>query len=599
MATASKASGTHNKKRNLRRTHLLELGAALLIIVFANIISNYFFGRIDLTAEKRYTLSPATKSLLKAVDEPVLFRVYLEGDFPSDYQRLQHETRDMLNQFRAYNRNIEYEFVNPNAYEDPKEQRAFYDKLAQKGIQPSYIQVKKADGVTQQIIIPAADVIYKGNETSIQLLTNQAYVANDIALNNSIQNLEYVLSNAIRGLSRVFKPHIGFLTGHGELERGSIYDIQLSLLENYRVENVPLTEDINVLTGRVRNADSTVSLINKFDLLIVPKPQQPFTDQELFILDQFVMYGGKILWLIDPLNADLDSLADQGQTIATRLPLNLDEMLFAYGVRVNPNLIMDIRCRPIPMNVGYVGDKPQIDFRPWLYFPDIIPLSKHPIVRNLDIIKTDFVSGIDLIENDITKTILLASSEYSRVKNAPVIIDLNETKTDIQQMDRRLFNKQHIPVSVLLEGTFRSMWRNRLAPSFTQIPEMGYKTESEPTKMIVISDGDIIKNRFNYKENSSYPLGYDYYTNTMYANKQFLLNCIDYLTGEEDILNTRSRDISLRKLNVIKAHEWRKRCQWFNVLLPVVLILCIAPIVALCRRRRYVARNKQTNGYRK
>lgn len=575
------------EKRNIKRSNLLEFFAVLAIVVFANLIGHYLFARLDLTAEHRYTLSKSTKKMLKQIDEPVLFRVYLEGDdIPAEYKRLQNETREMLNQFRAFNKFIEYEFVDvsPSSFDSQEECQVFYQKLAQAGIQPASVQMQTKNGVTQQILIPAATVYYRGSESSIQLMQGQQYVSEEEAMNNSIQDLEYVLSNVIRNLANTQKKHIGFLLGHGELERGAVYDIQMSLLSNYALENVYLDKNINALTGRNRSAkDSSMYFYNKFDVLVVAKPTQAFTDQELYLLDQYVMYGGHVLWLIDPLAADLDSLATNNQMVAVRFPVNLDEMLFTYGVRVNPDIIMDIRCRPIPMAVGQVGDKPQIKFCPWFYFPEIVPISNHPIVRNLDLIKTDFVSSIDLIDNDIVKTVLLQSSEYARVKNAPAIIDLNDGKVE---PDRRLFNRSNLPVAVLLEGNFKSMWRNRLAPSFTEIPEMGYKEVSEPTSMIVISDGDMIKNRFNYNDNSAYPMGYDYYTHTMYANKQFILNAIDYLAGNEEVLATRTRDIKLRKLNAMSLKEDRTLFQWINVILPVILVIVGGLIYVFFRLRK-------------
>lgn len=585
-----------DKKKNLKRSHLIELCAALLIIVFANLVGHYLFARLDLTAEKRYTISKSTKKMLRGLDEPVLFRVYLEGNLESDYQRLQNETKEMLNQFRAYSKYVEYEFVNPNNFANEQEQQQFYQKLAQKGIQPAYLQVKTANGYEQQILIPAADVSYKGRETSVQLLQSQAYVSNEVALNNSIQDLEYVLSNAIRGLSRAVKPKIGFTTGHGELDNRSLYDIMMSLMDNYTLDNVDITGDINVLTERMRGGkDSTMRFVNKYDVLVVAKPTQPFSDQELYVLDQYIMYGGKVLWLIDPLNADLDSLQSHDQAVVTRYPLNLDEMLFNYGVRINSNLIEDVRCRPIPLVVGMVGDKPQMDFRPWFYFPELMPTSQHPIVRNLDLIKSDFASSIDLIDNSsteqITKTVLLSTSEYSRVKNAPVIIDINEAKVDVNKLDQRLFNRKNLPVAVLLEGSFHSMWHNRLAPSFTSIPEMGYRDTSVDTKMIVVSDGDMIKNRINFKENAAYPLGYDFFTQTMYANKQFLLNAIDYLAGNEAGLQTRSRNVTMRKLNAMDAKKNRTTYQVLNVALPVALLALVLPVVVAVRRRRFIVRS--------
>lgn len=572
-----------SKKKNLRRSHLLELGAGVLIIIFVNVIGKYLFARIDLTQEKRYTLAKSTKEMLKEVDETVLFRVYLEGEFPADFKRLQSETKEMLNQFRAYNKNIEYEFVDPNNFEDQQERQVFYQKLAQKGIQPTQIQVENAGSVTTQVLIPAADVFYKGRETSIQLLQNQKYVDEAQLLNNSIQNLEYVLGNAIRGLSKGMKPKVGFLQGHGELEGGNIYEIQMALFDFYREENVRLDGKINSLVTRMQNPDSTFRFVKNFDVLVIPKPTQPFTDQDLFLLDQYVMYGGKILWMVDAMDADLDSLAEASQTMSTRLPLGLDEMFFNYGVRINSDLVMDIRCRPIPMRVGMVGNKPQIKFVPWYYFPELVPISEHPIVRNLDLLKTDFVSSIDLIDNEVSKTVLLATSDFSRVKNAPAIIDMNEARVE---PERALFNRSQLPVAVLLEGEFKSMWRNRLAPSFTEIEAMGYK-ESGESKMIVVSDGDMIKNRFNAQEGATYPLGYDYYTQTMYANKEFILNAINYLAGDEEMLATRSRNIELRKLDVMKVKELRTRYQLINILIPVLAVALAGVIILVVRKRKY------------
>ncbi|MCR4659880.1 MAG: gliding motility-associated ABC transporter substrate-binding protein GldG [Bacteroidales bacterium] len=575
-------------RRKMKYSQWLEIAAVVAIVASANVIGHYLFARLDLTAEKRYTLSKATKSMLRNVDEPVLFRVYLEGDFPADFKRLQSETKEMLNQFRAYNENIQYEFVNPNNFNNKEEQQIFYQKLANKGIQPTQIQVGSGSSVTTQILIPAADVIYRGRETSIQLLQNQKYVSEADLLNNSIQNLEYVLSNAIRALARGVKPSIGFVQGHGELMGGQLYDIQMALQEYYSLDYVSIDGNINALTGRSKTSSDSnkYSFYNKFDLLIIAKPTLPFSDQDLYIIDQYIMRGGRVLWLIDPLNADIDSLAAHAQAIATRMPLNLDEMLFNYGARVNPNIIMDIRCRPIPMRVGMVGDKPQIKFCPWYYFPEIVPTSQHPIVRNLDLIKTDFVSSIDLLDNsdDIRASVLLTTSEYSRIKNAPAVIDLGDGQVE---PDRRLFNRSNLPIAVLLEGCFKSTWRNRLTPQFTELPEMGYLAESAPTKMIIVSDGDIIKNRYNAQEGSAYPMGYDFYTQTLYANKEFLLNAVNYLVGDEGMLASRSRDIKLRKLDVMKVHEQRNKYQVINVILPSAVIALAGVAIYFVRKKKY------------
>lgn len=576
--------GWRNKK-DLRRNHWIELGAGVLIVVFTNVIGYYVFGRIDLTSEKRYTLSQSTKNMLKKIDEPILYRVYLEGEFPADFKRLQNETKEMLNQFRAYNKNVQYEFVNPNNFDSQEEQTVFYQKLAQKGIQPTQIQVSTGNGVTTQVLIPAADVIYKGQETSIQLLQSQKYVDQDQLLNNSIQSLEYVLSSPIRALARGQKPMVAFMRGHGELDLPNMSDIITTLYEYYNLDTARMDGNINSLTIRTQDPkDSSYHFHNKFDLIIVAKPTKAFSDQDLYILDQYVMYGGKVLWLVDALDADMDSLQYASQAVSTRFPTNLDEMLFTYGVRLNPDLVLDVRCRPTPMTVGMVGDKPQIQFQPWMYFPEIVPLSEHPVVRNLDLIKTDFCGSIDLIDNNINKTVLLATSEFTRLKNGPAIYDLNEAKIE---PDRRLFNHKNVPICVLLEGKFQSMFRNRLTPEFMELPAMGYRAEGDSTRMIVFSDGDMIKNRFNYKDGTGYPLGYDFYTETMYANKELILNCIDYLIGEESTIASRSRNIKIRKLDVMKIKEDRTGYQLLNLLLPSGLIVLAGIVIIILRRKQY------------
>ena len=439
-----------------------------------------------------------------------------------------------------------------------------------------------------ELMIPAADIIYKGQETSVQLLLGQRYVSDVELINNSVQSLEYTLTDAIRRLSRTQKQRVAFLQGHGELERNAIYDIQLALTDYYAMENITLDGNVNSLTERiVDKEDSTdVKLQNKYTLLVIPKPIKPFSDEDLYIIDQFIMYGGKVLWLIDALDVEMDSLSARSQTMAMRLDLGLgfEEMMFTYGVRVNPNLIMDIRCVPIPMAGGTMGNNPQIEFRPWYYFPEIVPLSKHPIVKNLDIIKSEFVNSIDIIDNDIRKTVLLTTSEYSRVMNAPAVVDLNVAQTE---PDPRLFNKSNLPIAVLLEGAFKSPWKNRLSPSFTEIPEMGYRSEGVPTKMIVVSDGDIIKNAYNYRQDYPYPLGYDKYTNTMYANKTFILNAINYLCGDEDYMESRSREIKIRKLNVAQLKEKRTVYQVINVAVPVAMVIVAGVIIILIRKNRY------------
>ncbi len=574
------------QSKNIRRQNILGIVAAVAVIVFVNIISSYLFTRFDLTSEKRYTLSDSTKDMLKGIDDEVMFRIYLDGDdLPAEYRRFRSDIKNMLDQFRAYSRNIEYEFVDPNTFKTDEEKMQFYQTLVKKGLTPIPV-TSESDGVQkQQVVYPAMEVSYKGRETAIQLQSaGISGKSTDEIINTSVENLEYNFVTALHRLSRPVKARVGFLLGHGELANIDIYDIQMSLVEDYSVENVMLDGNVNALTGRVQNMnDSSILINNKFDVLIVPKPLKTFTDQDLYIIDQFVMYGGKILWLVDALDADMDSLQDKPQTFATRLPTNLEEMFFNYGVRINPDLVMDYRCRGIPM----MGADNRMNLVPWYYFPTLVPNSKHPIVRNLDVLKTDFISSIDLINNDIDKTVLLTTSDHVHIKNAPVNIQLSDAMI---QVDEQLFNRSNLPVAVLLEGKFQSLFRNRLATSFAELSEIGYKSQCEkPTQMIVVSDGDMIRNGTNVSDQGRYPypLGYDRYTNVEFANKTFILNAINYLAGDEAMIDARPRSIAIRRLDVAKVKDQRKYYQFANVVYPVLIVLVLASIVLVVRRFKY------------
>ena len=576
--------------RNIRRQNILGIIAVLLVLVFANVISSYLFRRFDLTSEKRYTLSESTKEVLKGLDDQVLFRVYLEGDdLPAEYRRFRNDIKNMLDQFRAYSSNVEYEFINPNAFKTEEEKMQLYQTLVKKGLVPIPIATEEEGVQKQQVVYPAMEVTYKGRETALQLQSaGLSSRSTEEVINTSVENLEYNFVTALHRLTRPVQARVGFLTGHNELDKIDIYDIQMSLVDDYKVENVYLNQNINALTGRIQNvSDSSVTVSNKYDVLVVPKPLETFSDKDLYVIDQFVMYGGKILWLVDALDADLDSLQGKEQTFATRLPTNLEEMFFNYGVRINPDLLMDYRCRGIPM---MVNDN-RMQLVPWYYFPTLVPNSDHPIVRNLDVLKTDFISSIDLIDNNIKKTVLLTTSDHVHIKNAPVNVQLADARIPVNE---QLFNRSNLPVAVLLEGSFQSLFRNRLATAFMELSEIGYKSECEkPTQMIVVSDGDIIRNGVQSSEQGLYPLplGYDKYTDVMFANKTFILNAINFLAGDEAMIDARPRNIAIRRLDVAKVKSQRGYYQFANIVYPVVLVLLLAAVVLCARVLRY--RRKQ------
>lgn len=562
----------------------------MLVLVFANVISSYLFRRFDLTSEKRYTLSESTKEVLKGLDDQVLFRVYLEGDdLPAEYRRFRNDIKNMLDQFRAYSSNVEYEFINPNAFKTEEEKMQLYQTLVKKGLVPIPIATEEEGVQKQQVVYPAMEVTYKGRETALQLQSaGLSSRSTEEVINTSVENLEYNFVTALHRLMRPVQARVGFLTGHNELDKIDIYDIQMSLVDDYKVENVYLNQNINALTGRIQNvSDSSVTVSNKYDVLVVPKPLETFSDKDLYVIDQFVMYGGKILWLVDALDADLDSLQGKEQTFATRLPTNLEEMFFNYGVRINPDLLMDYRCRGIPM----MGNDNRMQLVPWYYFPTLVPNSDHPIVRNLDVLKTDFISSIDLIDNNIKKTVLLTTSDHVHIKNAPVNVQLADARIPVNE---QLFNRSNLPVAVLLEGSFQSLFRNRLATAFMELSEIGYKSECEkPTQMIVVSDGDIIRNGVQSSEQGLYPLplGYDKYTDVMFANKTFILNAINFLAGDEAMIDARPRNIAIRRLDVAKVKSQRGYYQFANIVYPVVLVLLLAAVVLCARVLRY--RRKQ------
>lgn len=574
-----------NKRKKIKYNNSLQLLISLLIIVFINILSQYFYTRIDLTTEKRYTLSKATKEFLKNLDDVVLFKVYLEGDFPAGFKRLKSETKEMLDEFRAYSKNIEYKFINPSEGKDKKAVNSFYKQLMKKGLEPTNLQVKTNEGQSQTIIFPGAIVSYKDKEMPLQLLTSQQGASAEVSLNNSIQGLEYNIANIIRKISIKEKEKIAFITGHGELSEEGTADILYTLSDYYDVQRIPINGKINSLGERsIKNG----KFLNKFKAIIIAKPDSAFPEKDKFLIDQYIMRGGKVIWLIDPVRATMDSLRKsyQSETLGFANNLNLDDMLFTYGVRINTNLVLDLNSLPIPVITGQVGDQPQQSMLPWYYFPLVSPASNHPIVNNLNAVKCEFASSIDTVGNrDISKIVLLTTSKYSRTLNTPVRISLDIL---YKKPDPRMYNKSNLPVAVLLEGSFTSNFKGRVAPEILEDKEkFDFRENSVKTSMIVISDGDIIKNQLHYSKGYPLPLGYDQYTNQTFGNKDFILNCIDYLCDESGLMTVRSRELKLRLLDKTKITNKKLSIQLTNVAIPILMILIFGIAMVIYRKRIY------------
>ncbi len=578
---------TENRK-NIRRNSFVQLAIGLAIIILVNIIGAFAFYRLDLTAEKRYTLAPSTRKMLKELDDIVYFKVYLEGDFPAGFKRLSNETREMLNQFRAYSDNIEFEFIDPTSGKDKKELEALYTQLAQSGLNPTELQVREDAGMSTKIIIPGAIVSYRSKEMPLDLLLTQVGRPPEEVLNNSVQGLEFGFCNVIRKLTVTQKPKIGFIEGHGELTPEYTASIETALSEYYEVERVRIDGQLSALTKRTqRGKDSTnFSFKNKYQAIIIAKPDSAFAknERDKFIIDQFIMHGGKALWLVDPVYAEMDSLQSTDKTIALTNELNLDDMFFNYGVRLNSNLVVDMNSLPIPVVIDRKGNQKMI---PWLFFPVLIPTSAHPIVRNLNAIKTEFVSSIDTLDTPgITKTILLTTSRYSKVLNTPVMISLSYL---YQEPDPAMFNQPYQPVAVLLEGEFNSLFVNRVPPEIADAPEVGFVGKSPKTQMIVVADGDIIKNQLQPGSagTTPLPLGYDKYTGQQFGNKDFILNAMNYLSDDSGLLSVRSREVKLRVLDSARVDAERSKWQIINTLIPVLLVLAFAFVQGYLRKRKY------------
>ncbi|MBP5573204.1 MAG: gliding motility-associated ABC transporter substrate-binding protein GldG [Bacteroidales bacterium] len=586
-----------NKRKNLKRNQLVSFGLTVILIAVINVIGAYLFTRFDLTSEKRYTLSDTTKEALNDLEDYVYFKVYLEGDFPAGFKKLRRETKEMLDEFRAYSKFIDYEFINPSAGSDRAEINDTYKLLYQSGLNPTNLTIQGSDGSSKQMIIwPGALVSYRNNtEIPIDLLESQLGQSSEAALNASIQNLEFRLLDAIRKVTRFKKPSIAFIEGHGELSENEVYDITQSLSQNYNVDRLEIAGKVDALVRRTEpNSKGEVSVLTNYDAIIVAKPTQPFDEKDKFLIDQYIMHGGKVLWLVEPVFATMDSLTMQESTIGTELDLNLDDLFFKYGVRLNRNLLLDLNCAPLPIRTGQVAGQPQLEFYRWFYFPLVQAASNHPLVRNMNAIKLDFVSSMEAVnsDGDVVKTPLLRTSNYTKVSGAPVFISLAMLK---QNPDKRMFPSTGQNVAYLLKGTFPSLYTNRITAEIEESKEMQFRSESLPTAMIVVADGDIIRNQIDIKRKTPLPLGFDQYTENTYGNKGFIENAISYLVDGEGLIDIRSRELKIRLLDPEKKNSQRLRWQLVNILVPVGIVILFGLVMAYFRKKKYSIKQTKPN----
>jgi ABC-2 type transport system permease protein len=566
-----------NGKAYHRNRALLHLVLVLAGIIVFNILTSMVFVRWDLTKEKRYTLTPATKQLLKDLDSPVTVEVFLDGkELPAGIRSLQKATREILQDLRSVsNGKLNFVFVDINKIRDASKKENLQKNLAQLGLFPTNLQVSAEQGYREQLIYPGLVMRKDAVEIAVTILENQMSFGAQGSLDNSISLLEYKLAAALQKLHMKRPPLVVFSQGHGELK-----PVQLS----------DLVQTLGTQQYRMAVADLRESILppDEVDVLVIAKPSRPFAEAEKFKIDQYVMHGGKVLWLLDGAIASLDSFGSSPSIFSVDMPLNLTDLLFRFGVRVNADLVQDLYCNPIPIMEDHGGGAKPILF-PWVFHPILRSDNDHPIVRNLDPVAGKFASSIDTIRSaGIEKTILLSTSEYSRTVKMPFEIFLQGAK---EKPEPSLFNKQDIPVAVLLEGKFPSGFSALMDDNYRGILSdagLSFKSASDDNRMIVISDGDIAANELDASGNPL-PLGYYKYTRETFANRDFLLNSIEYLLDNSGLLEARNRETRMRLLDKTKVGD--QKTLWQIILLggPLIVLGIFAVVYNGRRKRKYAA----------
>ncbi|MBC8297576.1 MAG: gliding motility-associated ABC transporter substrate-binding protein GldG [Pelagibacterales bacterium] len=561
----------------------------LLLVILVNILLSWVDFRIDLTQDKKHSISKETKQILTDLEDVVFIKIYLSGDFPTEFKHLQSELLNLLTSFKSIaGDNFDYEVIDPNNTNDESEKIDLFKQLVKDGLTPTDIEIRSTSSKSSQIIFPGALLYYKDRQQAVNFLKNSVTKQAGENINASVENLEYEFIAAIHNLAKNNIEKIAFLEGNGELTDKEVYDLTESVLQDndklsyhYAIERFNIKEFEIDSSKMEADISKQILDLSNFKALIIAKPTIAFNMLEKFIIDQYIMNGGKILWLIDGVNATMDSLQKANSFIALKNDLNLDDQLFKYGVRINPNLIEDLRSTQIPIVTGYSNNMPQQSYFPWPYYPLLFSEINHPISKGLDAIKCDFASSIDTIQNTIKKTILLTSSKQSRINPTPAKISLGilQNPPPIES-----FNKSQLPIAVLLEGEFESVFKNRILPKEQSID---FKDKSKPTQMIVVSDGDVARNSVS-NNGDIYPLGYDRFINYTYpGNKKFVMNAIHYLCDDVGLTQLKSKEIKLRLLDKEKIASNMFLIQFINIIFPLLLLLIATLLFLNFKKRKY------------
>jgi gliding-associated putative ABC transporter substrate-binding component GldG len=559
---------------NIRTRSWLQLLTTIAVVSLVIAASSFLRLRYDLTEDKRYTLSGPTRKVLNDLKNEIYIQVYLDGEIPIPLKRLKRSVGEMLDEFRiASGRKIEYEFINPSEAKDSQKREALYKTLIDKGLNPINLQAGDEEGgSTRKIIFPGMIVNFNGAEVPVNFLNNStsSYEQNIL---RSIEGLEYEMIQTISTLSADTINRIAFLEGHDEIPEIETADITMNLARYFTI-------DRGSIGGKP-------GILDDYSAVVIAGPEKSFSETDKLVLDQYIMNGGRVLWLIDEVLVNKDSLAT-GATVGIYNPLNIDDQLFRYGVRINPAVIQDLECLPIRLVVMSGGSRQQVVPAPWVYFPLLRPASDHPITRNLNRVKGEYVNFIDTVGLDpaITKKILLSTSALSRTVSPPVFIRLKEAE---ETPAERSFNKPNLPVAVLLEGVFTSAFRNRPVGHLTGDKKLIVRNESVENRRIVIADADIIRNEVTGTglDETPLPLGQDKYTGQIFGNKDFLVNCLNWLVDKNDLMQLRSRELKLRLLDTRLIKAERIKWQLINVMGPVVIVIMAGLIYGYFRRKKY------------
>jgi ABC-2 type transport system permease protein len=531
-------------------------------LIVLNFINQSFYKRFDLTQDKRYTLSKTTNKIISKINKRLFITVYLEGDFPSEFKRLQAETRQYLEELAAKNSLIKIHFENPdNQRED----------LIKKGMMPSQLTVEEDGKLSEAIIFPWAEINFGNRTKIISLLPNAIVASQEEQLQKAIENLEYSFSKAINSINQKEQKKIAFLTGNGQLDDIYLISFLTKVSQKYRLAKF-------TLNAVAKNPQKTLDNLNKYDLAIIAKPTQKFTSEEKFTLDQFIANGGKTLWMIDNVQADQDSLLNSGKMMAYPRDLNLTDLLFSFGIRINTTLIKDLYAAKIALATGIVGKQTQFQNLDWLYHPLVGGNPNNAITKNIAPVRLQFANQIDTLKNNIRKTPLLMSSPLTQKIGTPTIIELQSIADEPLEKEYVSGNQLF---AVLLEGNFNSAYKNRVKPFETSL----FKENATNNKMIVIADGDIAKNQI--LKGKPTDLSRDKWTNEEFGNKDFLLNAVDYLLDDTGLMELRNKTLKINILDKQKAFKERTFWQFLNVVLPLFLLFAFGFVFNYLRKRKY------------